>query len=188
MNKELSQCVKELSKFVKKHILHRTEKNLAVIFDIDETLMLSEQMLMQDSKQNDKYHVVYSSNAIKGMVDIYNLIKKSGISIYLLTARPEHYRYETIEELDLIGYPQGSYKKIFLRPKRNSYDDDDCVCFYKERVRKQITEEDSKHIILNVGDQNTDLMGGYFEFGWKFPSSYNGNCKHIIGTIVSKTR
>jgi len=175
MDKKLTVCVKQLSKFVNESIITRTEKNLAVVFDIDETLMLSDKMLIQDPHQTEKYHVYYKTNAVKGMHKIYNLIKNKGIAIYLITARSENYRQETIDELKLTGYD--SYIKLFLRPEKSTEGGDDCVCFYKEKVRKQISE--SKHIILNVGDQNTDLMGGYYEYGWKFPSSYNGNCKHI---------
>jgi hypothetical protein len=65
------------------------------------------------------------------------------------------------------------YDSLHLRPNNCK-----CICLCKEKFRGEIEELYKNKILLTVGDQITDMLGGYFSNGWKLPSKYNGDCVH----------
>jgi hypothetical protein len=172
----------------------------AIIFDIDDTLindsgnaipgMLDIYNLFKDhnSKLEIKSSKIKSSKNTRESYSSDNFLDdpQAFFHIHLITARPDYgtNKEDTIKELKNAGYDK--FHSIYLRPvikllkgEKFPIDDHDCVCFYKERTRCYIHSKHEHKILLNIGDQNTDLLGGFYEFGWKLPSNYNGDCKHV---------
>lgn len=132
--------------------------------------------------KNSKYDRIRESYSTDNFLDN----PQAFFHIHLITARPDYdtNKEETIKELKKAGYDK--FHSLYLRPviklmngEKFPIDEHDCVCFYKERTRCFIHSKHEHKILLNIGDQNTDLLGGFYEFGWKLPSKYNGDCKHV---------
>jgi HAD superfamily, subfamily IIIB (Acid phosphatase) len=84
--------------------------------------------------------------------------------VFFITARPEAIRAGTLQNLRAAGY-KGKYELI-LQP--DGYKPDSKVP-YKSGARKQIQKR-GFHILANVGDQKSDLKGGYSERTYKLPN------------------
>ena len=164
----VSRLLKYSNKLIKKY---KNKNNLAVVFDIDDTLI--ENMRIGNGE--------IITIPIQGMLDVYEKFAgQDNISIFLVTARPETYRGETLNMLEEVGITD--FVHLYHRPliylKKRKLDPRECVCFYKETARMKIENDFNKTIILNVGDQLTDHQGGYFIEGWKMPARYTHDCMH----------
>ena len=156
--KEFSNAVEEARKACEKHLKeHPGERNMAVVADIDETV-LDNRPYFETAKEFDwdKFVVwVEESKApsLKQTVDFLDWARKNGFAIFLVTGRPENLRAATIRNMVRNGI---AYDGLYLRAK----DDKRSAIEVKSAVRKQIEEMGFK-IVVNIGDQVSDLVGGY---------------------------
>lgn len=115
--------------------------NLALVFDIDGTLM------------NDE-------KPIQPVVDLYNIGKSLGFHIFIITARDTNGVAETIAQLEKIGVID--YESMYFRLP--IYWD---MNEYKEKCRKSITDK-GYHVVLSIGDTAWDI-GNYGGYGVLLP-------------------
>ena len=113
-------------------------KKLLCIFDIDETLLFT-------SKSGNQ--VTHHPLGKK----IYHYCLNHNIEIALITAREgsvASLEY-LMNQLNILKYE--NHIKVFMQSKK-----DECTSLYKYQKRKQLSK--NYHIILNVGDQMSDLF------------------------------
>jgi len=134
-----------------------------IVFDMDETL-ISELSLMQswDWGWNDfiieKALNTINFPSLKPVLDFYTYCQNRDIPCYIITSRREKYRDSTVQCLSFAGY--NNYKLILRQNKEN--DIYKTIQEFKIAQRKYIYS-DNKRILINIGDQQTDLNGGYSE-------------------------
>ncbi len=148
--------------------------NPAAVFDVDETLLSNlEYMYRYDFGYNEEswqeWVIQAKAKAINPVKKLYQLSQKLNISIFIITGRKQ-----IIDKLDedptIINLKnQGYYgwKKIFLKPincKMSTVE-------FKTNCRKEI-ESQGYTIIMNVGDQWSDLLGGYSKQIFKLPNPF----------------
>ncbi|MGA7415200.1 MAG: HAD family acid phosphatase [Bryobacteraceae bacterium] len=135
-----------------------TEK-LAIVLDIDETSLSNWAVETLD----DFGYIVADSNwcvslrcgkAIAGTLRLFNEAEKENVAVFFITGRPEGQRADTEANLKAEGFDH--WKHVYLRP-------DDCpnsksVTEYKSCERGIIVAMGYR-IVLNVGDQLSDLAG-----------------------------
>ncbi len=139
----------------------------AVVFDIDETLL--------DNYENlkaDKFAVVKESSnawiasakapAISGTKKIYDEAVSKGINVFLITGRAEALRAATVNNLNAAGYTK--YERLITHDTTG-----ETALVYKSAARAAL-EKEGYQIILNVGDQDSDLLGGHSLHTLKIPN------------------
>lgn len=119
-----------------------TENNLAVIFDIDGTLLSG-------------------NKAIPPIVDFYNTCQKLNYINFIVTARDIKFLNETIQQLSNLDIDD--YKCVYFRPS-------DYIEFenYKIICRKSIQDR-GYNTVLSIGDSSWDI-GRYGGYGVLLPS------------------
>ena len=152
----------------------KTGTNLAVVLDIDETslsnwtqiqsLLLA--MGLGDDVKNSGLSV--SDPPIQPTLDLYRLARQKGYQVFFITGRTNTPKNRRITEENLRKAGYDSWKALYLKPVTYSQL---TVVPYKSGVRKEITEAGFR-IVLNVGDQYSDLEGGYSERALKLPNPY----------------
>jgi hypothetical protein len=95
--------------------------------------------------------------AIKPIRSLFERARALRVAVFFVTARPEAIRSLTLEQLRNAGYT-GRYKLV-MQP--NDYADPSKIP-YKSSARRKI-EKRGFRILANVGDQRSDLKGGFAE-------------------------
>jgi len=170
-----NRAVKKQATKAKAYLIKRTHgkhaaKKPALVLDIDETSLDNYPCLNQSG--GIPYSAVpyavcvvaYDAPAIKPVRSLFRLAKDLKVKVFFITGRPEAIRAGTLQNLKAAGY-RGRYELI-LQPA--GYNDPSTVP-YKSGARKQI-EKRGFTILANVGDQKSDLSGGYSERTYKLPN------------------
>lgn len=158
--KEFSHAINSAKKFCQQYKReHPDARNLAIVSDIDETIV--------DNREEFKAHpdkFIWSqfedwikqarAPALKPTADFLKWARKQGFAIILVTGRPEVDRIYTIENLVRDGI---AYDALYLRPQRGEKEPPQ---IYKSGVRKSL-EDMGFTIVVNIGDQPSDLVGGH---------------------------
>jgi predicted secreted acid phosphatase len=151
------------------HAKHAPKKP-AIVIDIDETALDNVKCL--DENDGIPYDagvyatcvLAYDAPAFKPVLSLFKRAKALKVKVFFITARPEGIRDGSLKNLKAAGYP-GKYELI-LQPA--DYTTESKVP-YKSGARKQIQKRGFR-IIANVGDQQSDLKGGYSERTYKLPN------------------
>ncbi|MEO6846827.1 MAG: HAD family acid phosphatase [Chthoniobacterales bacterium] len=149
----------------------RPGEKAGVVFDIDETA-LSNWPGMQVSDYSMAIFLFehWANRAICPVLPptlaIYKEARRAGMSVFFISGRPEVLRAATERNLRRAGYTD--YARLYLRPMK--YDQPSIIPF-KSAQRKAI-EAKGYHIVLNIGDQWSDLKGGYAERTFKLPNPF----------------
>jgi predicted secreted acid phosphatase len=162
-----------------------------VVFDADDTTLWNYNF--EDAYLNFNFDPVKQTvwvdgghfPAVPGMVDTVNEILDRGYEVYLITGRTANQEDATIANLTGVGYVDGEGDPIFdndnVYTKWNSGDpkpDYITQCTgarcntveYKAQTRKHIEDTTGGTIVNNVGDQWSDLWGGYSADTLKLPN------------------
>ncbi|APF07322.1 TPA: HAD family acid phosphatase [Legionella pneumophila] len=172
---ELERTIKLAEKYInQEYLINKNNKNpqkLAIILDIDETSLSNyEKMVKRDftgsKEQIHKEILAANSPAIKPMLTLYKNALKRGIKVFFVTGRQESERDATRTNLINAGYTKWS--GLYLRP--NSYSSPSIIPF-KSKTRQMI-EKKGYTIIASIGDQCSDIQGGYAKKGFKLPNPF----------------
>jgi 5'-nucleotidase (lipoprotein e(P4) family) len=151
---------------------HRNSKEkLAVVLDIDETSLSNYQEMLENGfvfnkKVFDAWVETAQAPAIPGSLRIDKEAARLGVAVFFITGRPDSERAATENNLHAQGF---NYQQLTLRPDSALKES---VGAFKSDARAQIVAEGYK-IVLNVGDQWSDLKGGpEAEFSVKYPDPY----------------
>jgi acid phosphatase len=134
-------------------------EKLALVLDIDETALSN----WDEEKQDDFGYIPQDWNAwvkkksapaIAGTLRLYDEAVKDGVSIFFITGRSSDQAADTSETLIRAGYRK--WTGLALRAK--DHPQTQTVTDYKSGERKKIVAA-GYSIILNVGDQRSDLNG-----------------------------
>jgi 5'-nucleotidase (lipoprotein e(P4) family) len=146
-------------------------KKLAMVFDIDETV-LSNYPDMFNMNFGGTFKAIIEAEekahdpAIAPTLALYQYAQKNNIAIFFVTGRKEALRQPTIKNLQRTGL--GIWNTLFMKP--NNYAQASVVP-YKSGARAKI-QSMGYDIILNIGDQDSDLAGGYADKDIKLPNPY----------------
>jgi predicted secreted acid phosphatase len=146
-------------------------QNFAIVFDIDETLLSNWQYL----RENDfgvtlpsfvQWAETSHDTALDPMGKVFAKARAYRIPIFLISGRPESLRAATVKNLNAVGY--WGWNELYLKPPSDTAIS---IIPFKSGVRKKLVDH-GYNIILNVGDQHSDLEGGYASHIVKLPNPF----------------
>ncbi|MDA3625856.1 HAD family acid phosphatase [Saccharopolyspora sp. WRP15-2] len=143
----------------------------AIVLDIDETSLSTygyetDHDFGYDKAAFDEYVLSRQPTAIAATRDLVRFANSNGVAVFFVTGRREAPEMRTATEQDLREEGYSEFGALYLRP---ADDHDPSVVPYKSGARADI-ERQGYRIVLNVGDQNSDLDGGHAELGVKLPN------------------
>jgi hypothetical protein len=146
-------------------------KTPAIVLDIDETALSNypdmvkldfggtiEEIRAEEDDGTDA--------AIAPILKLYRYAKARHIAVFFITGRMEEDRQATEANLEKAGYL--NYDGLILRSGQYK---NVPAAIYKTAMRKQLAEK-GYDIILNIGDQQSDLRGGYADETFKLSNPY----------------
>jgi acid phosphatase len=156
----------------------RTAVKPAIVLDIDETALSDWPALRINSwtRINDgpcdlkkgpcgirAWQAMAQSQAIAPTLALARRARELGVEVFFITGRPERLREPTERNLREQGF---EWKAVVFRTENDGLA---TVVDFKAPERRKITEQ-GYTIILNLGDQESDLKGGYAERTFKLPN------------------
>lgn len=147
----------------------KPSERLAAVLDIDETA-LSNWAKMLDCgfcayKIQDKLYGDAPDPAIPSVLELFKFAAARGVKIFFITGRSESQRGVTTKNLNDVGYR--GWEDLVMRPNGNT----DTATVFKSARRQGIVDK-GYTIIINVGDQASDLAGCCAEGTFKLPNPF----------------
>lgn len=194
--KEAAGVVHSLSSYLNRHAAsdersHATSKAAAkrghgkhakpaIVLDVDDTSLVTYSYeifsnFAYSTTTNSPFVDAGSADvfpATPGMDSAVRRAKAKGYTVFFLTGRPEAQREGTEANLEDAGYPVTT-KQVYLKDQSAAWLSScapDCTTIeYKSLTRAHI-EDQGYDIVANVGDQYSDLKGGYANRTFKLPN------------------
>lgn len=145
-------------------------QKLAVVMDLDETLLSNwPSMNAVDFGYVPAVWEAWvdrgESPAIEAVRDVYRAARRAGVAIIFLTGRTERDRAGTEKNLRAIAC--ADYEALICRgPEARGTNAE-----YKTAERKRLVDA-GYVIVANIGDQESDLAGGFAERTFKLPNPF----------------
>ncbi|QDQ15286.1 HAD family acid phosphatase [Streptomyces spectabilis] len=142
--------------YVKQRTTDAAGQKLAVVFDVDNTTLETD------------FHPWWQlpTPAVQPSLELADYAASRGVSVFFVTARPGIIKGVTEANLKARGYPVNG---LYVRALPDLFDE---VSAYKTRSRADL-EAKGYTIIANVGNRESDLVGGHAERTFKLPD-YDG--------------
>ncbi|GAA2408111.1 HAD family acid phosphatase [Streptomyces glaucosporus] len=142
------------------YVRQRTEgaagQRLAVVFDVDNTAL--------ETDFHPWYQ--YPTPAVAPSLELARYAASRGVAVFFVTARPGIIGSLTQSNLKAVGYPVTG---LYVRDLPDLFNE---VSAYKTGKRAEI-EAKGYTIIANIGNRDSDLVGGHAERTFKLPD-YDG--------------
>ena len=102
---------------------------------------------------------------IKPVLALVRLARERGVAVFFLTGRPERMRAATEANLRAAGY---EWTAVILRPDGSTTAS---AVDFKAPERKKLVDQ-GYTIVVNIGDQASDLDGGFAERTYQLPNPF----------------
>jgi predicted secreted acid phosphatase len=173
--KELASVVSQAQCYILQQVAVNQQtgnrKKLAIVLDIDETSLSNYRKIVKrdfvlDRAQIHKAILAADAPAIAPTLSLYRSALKHGVQVFFVTGRPLSELHATKANLKRVGYKH--WAGLYLRP--NNYNRPSIIPF-KTKTREAITKQ-GYTIIASIGDQYSDLKGGFTLKGFKLPNPF----------------
>ena len=143
---------------------------LTVVFDLDETLFLNWRYLSRVDfgyidAEWERWVAEASAPPVASVRDVYRRARRLGVDVVLITGRPE--RSRAVTEANLRAIDCADYAALICKPAGHQ----GTSAAFKTAAREKLTR-DGRTVIANIGDQQSDLTGGFAERTFKLPNPF----------------
>jgi predicted secreted acid phosphatase len=104
--------------------------------------------------------------AIAPTLELYRKARALGLAVFFITGRPESQRSATERNLAAAGYSR--YEKLYMVPDGAHFH---TAADFKAPIRAEV-EQAGYTILINMGDQPSDLEGGHAEGAFLLPNPF----------------
>lgn len=154
----------------------RNTNRIAIVLDIDETALSNfsdlERLNFSQNPQARAAAIMLSrGNAIPAVLDLYQHAILNNVAVFFISDRastPEIMN-ATVSNLKSAGFSK--WEELILKPLEN---EKQSTKEFKTHARRHIAYQ-GFDIVLNIGDQEEDLAGGYAQAKVKLPNPFYGN-------------
>lgn len=168
-DQEIRQVTARARAYLDERLPRLGGEKVAVILDIDETALSNYPHL----KECDFGYLPSAwtawvldgqAPAIAGTLELYRYARQKGVAVIFLTGRTEKEREATERNLRSVGFQD--FERLLMQERRSP---DIPTGLFKVRQRRALVEAGYR-ILVNLGDQDGDLEGGYSEAVYKLPN------------------
>jgi len=174
--KEVAKVAAEANAYLVKRIPKgiprsaKISKKLAVVFDIDETLLSNIRHIQANDygyipKSWDAWVAEGQCTAIYPVQAVYQTAVNAKVDVFFITGRRPGDARGTERNLREVGYE--TWTRIIYKPAEFT----ESTRAFKLDARRKLAAE-GYLIIANIGDQESDLFGGYAERTYKLPNPF----------------
>jgi hypothetical protein len=156
---------------------HDFDGTPALIFDIDDTTLTTyDYEIYSNFVFNPTTNAAFVNNAVfpatPGMVGLVSWARDHGYTVFFLTGRPETQRPGTLTNLTNVGYAPVS-ANTFLKDQTLPWLTSctpTCTSEQYKTLTREHLEDIGYDVVANLGDQFSDLRGGFADRTVKIPN------------------
>lgn len=169
--KVIDRAMEYLKTRIASEKMTKHHRKMAIILDIDETSLSNYPDMVTMSFGGTFKDIVDAEGkgtdpVIQPTLNLYHYAKENNVAVFFVTGRTEQFRDSTARNLEQAGYKD--WDGLVLKPEDYSAKS---AAPYKIKARKDIEAQGYK-IVLNIGDQQSDLKGKHAEKVFKLPNPY----------------
>lgn len=145
-----------------------SKNKLAIVLDIDETALSNYPDMLKMNFNGAPVQIDCSETrpAVQPTLSLFRYAKENNITVFFITDRQESCKTGTLKNLAEAGYK--NFDGLIFKPENYT---DTSISPYKISARDSIEKQGYK-IILNIGDQESDLTGKHADKTFKLPNPY----------------
>ena len=176
---EYQKDLQRVAENAREYLLQRAANNakttspqkLALVLDIDETSISNynhfhARHFVYNKQKWDHDVLAADAPAIEPILSLYRTALQQHVAVFFVTGRAALLKKATATNLKSAGYQD--WTALYAKP--NDYNKPSIIPF-KVQARADITQKGFT-IIESIGDQASDLTGGYAEKTFKLPNPY----------------
>lgn len=145
---------------------------LAIVLDVDETVLSNyrdlERLHFNHNEQAlTAAHMLSGAETITPVKELYEYAIQKGVAVFFISERPNlpEMMSMTVKNLKKAGFDQ--WDELILKPINQFIS----IQTFKTNARRQIAAR-GFDVVINIGDQECDLKGGYAEVKVKLPNPF----------------
>jgi glycerophosphoryl diester phosphodiesterase len=165
--RDISSLVRRAKRDLKRALGRRRPARPAVVLDVDDTsLSLYACLRKRDFEPAAARGCAVAGGlpAVRQTRSFFRLARRRHVAVFFITGRPEPLRESTVANLRQAGY-RGRWRLV-MRPADDSHAS---LVPYKRGARRKIVRRGYR-ILANLGDQRSDLRGGYARHAYRLPN------------------
>jgi predicted secreted acid phosphatase len=147
--------------------LKKKPKKPAIVFDIDDTIESTYECAKKGNFERSAITLCTlngDQDPIKQTKALYKYALKKKVAVYFITGRPESIREGTETQLKGDGFTKGT---LLMTPTGQFGEGSSSI---PKIAHRKAIEKDGFKILINVGDQKSDLSGGFSVKRYKLPN------------------
>ena len=149
----------------------RPGEKLAIVFDIDETVLSNWEYLAKydysfDPTLVNQWLAQSRSQPLSPTIALYQEAVQMRVPVFFISGRKTPLHAATVLNLRRVGITK--FQGLYLRSVN---DTNSSVVPFKTAARQAIADQGYR-IVLNIGDQESDLKGGFAERRYKLPNPF----------------
>ncbi len=167
-NREIDAIAGQAQVYLEQNLARARGHKPAIVLDIDETVLsnyphINEFDFGYIPKEWSAWILRGEAPALNGPRELFRYARKNDVAVFFITGRTEKEREATLKNLGREGFE--GWQELIMKPNG----DHNATGLYKAEHRKRLTDA-GYTILVNVGDQASDLEGGYSESVFKLPN------------------
>lgn len=171
--KDIEKAIKKARIYVDVQIRNRRQEKLAVVIDVDETALSNYHHLkrLTFTSNIEAFTGAYLLGDLPALEPIklfYDYMINNNVNVFFVTSRPNSPEVSAVTVMNLKKAGYHTWEKLYMRPVHL---DNLSTSAFKQQARKEIAHH-GYNIILTIGDQDSDLEGGFTEAKAKLPNPF----------------
>lgn len=166
--REIDAIAGQAQTYLQQNLARVRDHKPAIVLDIDETVLsnyphINEFDFGYIPKEWGAWILRGEAPALVGPRELFRYARQNDVAVFFITGRAEKQREATLKNLSREGFE--GWQELVMKPDG----DHSASGLYKAEHRKRLTEA-GYTILVNLGDQASDLEGGYSEAVFKLPN------------------
>jgi len=171
--KEIEHLLVEAKDYLDRQLSQERPNRLAIVLDVDETAISNYRGLERvdfTSNPSAITAIMMQANAepILPVLQFYQHAISKGVTIFFISSRPNSPELMDVTSKNLKNAGYTTWEELILKPLNK---DKQSIQEFKTNSRRHITAL-GYDIILNIGDQQADMEGGYAEARVRLPNPF----------------